>query len=66
MTSPTIIIIPRIDINYNNVVKENTMFSNMTTIGSSSLLANKHDVSDIGKFYLFNINMSPNNKMMFI
>ncbi len=46
MTSPTIRIILCIDINYNNIVK-GTMFSDMTTIGSSSSLANKHDVSDI-------------------
>lgn len=65
MTSLTIGINPHIVVNYNNVVM-GIIFPDMTTIGSSSLLANKHDVSDIGKFYLFNINMSPNNKMMFI
>ena len=30
------------------------MFSDMTMIGSSSLLTNKHDVSDINKLHLFN------------
>ena len=40
------------------------MFSDMTTIGSSSLLTNKHDVSDINKLHLFNVNMPPYNKMI--
>ncbi len=54
MIGSTIRIIPYIDINNNNVVK-GTMFSDMTTIGSSSSLVNKHDVCDINKFHLFNV-----------
>ncbi len=40
MTSLTIEINPYIVVNYNNVVR-GIIFSDMTTIGSSSLLANK-------------------------
>ncbi|PIM95041.1 Imidazole glycerol phosphate synthase subunit HisF [Candidatus Hodgkinia cicadicola] len=63
MTSLTIRIIPCIDVNYNNVVK-GTMFSDMTTIGSPSLLANKYSVSGADELCLLNVTASSYNKMI--
>ncbi len=63
MTSLTIEINPYIVVNYNNVVR-GIIFSDMTTIGSSSLLANKYSVSGANELCLLNVTTLPNKKMI--
>ncbi len=57
MISLTIRIIPCIDVNYNNVVK-GIKFSDLTTVGSPSLLANKYSVSSTDEFCSLDVTSS--------
>ncbi len=63
MISLTIRIIPCIDVNYNNVVK-GIKFSDLTTVGSPSLLANKYSVSGADELCLLDVTASSDNKMI--
>ncbi|PIM95154.1 Imidazole glycerol phosphate synthase subunit HisF [Candidatus Hodgkinia cicadicola] len=63
MTNLTVRIIPCINVNYNNVVKS-IKFSNLTTIGSPSLLVNKYSVSGADELCLLDVIASSDNKMI--
>ncbi|PIM96324.1 Imidazole glycerol phosphate synthase subunit HisF [Candidatus Hodgkinia cicadicola] len=63
ITSLSVRIIPCIDVNYNRVVK-GTRFSDLTSIGSPTLLANKYSVSGADELCFLNIAASAANKMI--